>query len=122
MVRLKNKDGLRKAEQLELVVRGQINKGVPLAAFIPTPIYFGMLMDRSCLVRTLPLGHICTEEHANMASSAASKALKLPALVTVEGACLEYDVYSLPYAWLGGVTVAKCLSIVIATLTWRYAV
>lgn len=88
-------------------------------AFIPTPIYFGMLMDRSCLVRAIPLQHICESKTATLLSKLFSK---LPTLVTVEGACLEYDVYSLPYAWLGVVTIFKCLSIVIAIVTWRYSV
>ncbi|VDK38090.1 unnamed protein product [Taenia asiatica] len=84
-------------------------------AFIPTPIYFGALMDRTCRVRALPQRLICESQQHHLLL------LSAPKLAPLEGACLEYDVHALPFAWLGGVTVFKCLSILIAILTWRYS-
>ncbi|KAH9279915.1 Solute carrier organic anion transporter family member 5A1 [Echinococcus granulosus] len=84
-------------------------------AFIPTPIYFGALMDRTCRVRALPQRLICESQQHHLLLLSATK------LASLEGACLEYDVHALPFAWLGGVTVFKCLSILIAILTWRYS-
>ncbi|VDM35544.1 unnamed protein product [Hydatigera taeniaeformis] len=84
-------------------------------AFIPTPIYFGALMDRTCRVRALPQRVICESQQHHLLLLSAMK------LAPLEGACLEYDVHALPFAWLGGVTVFKCLSILIAILTWRYS-
>nr|CDS25813.1 Solute carrier organic anion transporter family [Hymenolepis microstoma] len=92
-------------------------------AFIPTPIYFGALMDRTCKVRALPQRLVC-ESYLNSSSSQSSPHLLLLSamkLAPLEGACLEYDVHALPFAWLGGVTVFKCLSIFVALLTWRYS-
>ncbi|KAM3181265.1 hypothetical protein ACTXT7_014701 [Hymenolepis weldensis] len=92
-------------------------------AFIPTPIYFGALMDRTCRVRALPQQLVC-ESYLNSSSSQSSPHLLLLSamkLASLEGACLEYDVHTLPFAWLGGVTVFKCFSIAIALITWRYS-
>lgn len=86
-----------------------------MPAFIPTPIYFGALMDRTCRVRALPQRLICESQQHHLLLLSATK------LAPLEGACLEYDVHALPFAWLGGVTVFKCLSILIAILTWRYS-
>lgn len=80
-------------------------------------------MDRTCRVRALPQQLVC-ESYLNSSSSQSSPHLLLLSamkLASLEGACLEYDVHTLPFAWLGGVTVFKCFSIAIALVTWRYS-
>ncbi|BHF69991.1 Solute carrier organic anion transporter member 5A1 [Sparganum proliferum] len=81
-------------------------------AYIPAPIIFGMLLDNVCQVRATP-------RDSNICQSSGTKNLKLSSLVAIKGACLEYNVHTLPYAWVGGVVFFKLISIVSVYCTWR---
>lgn len=83
-------------------------------AYIPAPIIFGMLLDNVCQVRATP-------RDSNICQSSGAKNLKLSSLVAIKGACLEYNVHTLPYAWVGGVVFFKLISIISVYCTWRVA-
>ncbi|VDK31593.1 unnamed protein product [Dibothriocephalus latus] len=71
-----------------------------------------MLLDNVCQVRATP-------RDSNICQSSLTKNLKLPSLVAIKGACLEYNVHTLPYAWCGGVVFFKLISIISVYCTWR---